>query len=106
MDKPCIPEMEAGFPATDWSEVRRAGDAAGGEVQRDALGRLWARYLTGLRAHLHARFGLVDGELDDALASFAVDKVLTANTLHHADRARLHAYLAGRGVGAPVRHAA
>ena len=25
---------------------------------------------------------------------------------HHADRARLHAYLAGRGVGAPVRHAA
>ena len=82
------PKANVGFPATDWSEVRRAGDVAAGEIQREAVGRLWARYVAGLRAHLRARFGLVDGELEDALASFALEKVLVANALHHADRTR------------------
>jgi RNA polymerase sigma-70 factor (ECF subfamily) len=76
------------FPATEWGLVEAAGDVEHWERRCEALARLWPRYRQGLGLHLHQKFHLDAEAIEEALQSFAVDKVLIANVLAEADQAR------------------
>ena len=81
------------FPTTRWSLVAQAGGPATNAnthdvaARRDALGALLTRYLPALRAHLVRKRFSPDG-VDDLLQSFVADKVIGADLLAAADRAR------------------
>lgn len=80
------PEM-GGFPSTDWSAVRRAGqESASGD--RTALGRLLADYLPALRAHLLAGRRVPPSDVDDLLQGFVTSKILENDLLSSAHPAR------------------
>ena len=75
------------FPSTHWSiiDCARREDLQG---QRPALSELLARYLPALRAHLLIRRSIDPDQVDDALQSFISSKVLEADLIARADRAR------------------
>jgi RNA polymerase sigma-70 factor (ECF subfamily) len=75
------------FPSTHWSiiDCARQEDLRG---QRPALSELLARYLPALRAHLLIRRSIEPDQVDDALQSFISSKVLEADLIARADRAR------------------
>jgi RNA polymerase sigma-70 factor (ECF subfamily) len=75
------------FPSTHWSiiDCARQEDLQG---RRPALSELLARYLPALRAHLLIRRSIDPEQVDDALQSFISSKVLEADLIARADRAR------------------
>jgi RNA polymerase sigma-70 factor (ECF subfamily) len=75
------------FPTTHWSLVARAGvDEV--ETKREALGRLLARYVPPLRAHLVYQRGLSHADAEDAVQQFVTDKVLRRDLIARAERER------------------
>ncbi len=73
------------FPTTQWSAVKRAGEAGGGSA---ALGELLVKYLPALRAHLIRTRRIRPNEVDDLLQGFVADKVIHDRLIGHADRYR------------------
>ena len=70
----------ARFPTTHWSLVGRAGVADG-----EALGRLLARYLPALVAHLVHGKRLPPEEAEDLVQDFVAGKILQKNLISRAD---------------------
>ena len=70
----------ARFPTTHWSLVDRAGVADG-----EALGRLLARYLPALVAHLVHGKRLPPEEAEDLVQDFVAGKILQKNLISRAD---------------------
>jgi RNA polymerase sigma-70 factor (ECF subfamily) len=75
------------FPTTHWSQIARAADETS-TGPRPALAELLQRYLPALRAHVIHRRQLRPDQVDDLLQSFISSKVLEADLMAHADRAR------------------
>jgi len=75
----------ARFPTTHWSLVDQAG-AAGVEARREALGRLLARYLPALQAHLVHGKRLAPEDAEDLIQDFIAGKVIEKNLIGRADR--------------------
>ena len=70
----------ARFPTTHWSLVGRAATTDG-----EALGRLLARYLPALVAHLIHGKRLPPEEAEDAVQDFVAGKILQKNLIGRAD---------------------
>jgi RNA polymerase sigma-70 factor (ECF subfamily) len=58
------------------------------ETKREALGRVLARYVPPLRAHLVYRRGLSEADAEDAVQQFVADKVLQKDLIARAERER------------------
>jgi len=71
------------FPATHWSLVARAADAATG---REALDALLRQYLPALRARLVVERGIHPDKTEDLLQGFIADKILERELLARADQ--------------------
>ncbi|HNQ88837.1 MAG TPA: hypothetical protein PKM73_09505 [Verrucomicrobiota bacterium] len=76
-----------GFQTTDWTQVRAAG-GVDGEVRQRALAAVFATYRRPLLAHLCGTFRVGEDQAADWLQDFVHQKVLLANLLRCADRAR------------------
>jgi len=73
------------FPTTHWSLVARAGvDDA--QAKREALGRLLARYLQALQAHLIYGKRLRPEEAEDLVQEFVASKIIEKDLIGRADR--------------------
>jgi len=75
------------FPSTHWSIIESVEreDVRG---QRPALSELLRRYLPALRAHLVIRRSVDPDQVDDVLQAFVSSKLLEADLISRADRAR------------------
>ncbi len=73
------------FPATQWSLVALAAQPDC-EARREALGRLLARYVPALVAHLTHRKGLSPDRAEDLVQEFVASKILQKDLLARADR--------------------
>ncbi len=73
------------FPATQWSLVALAAQPDP-VARREALGRLLARYLPALVAHLTHRKGLSPDKAEDLVQEFVASKILEKDLLARADR--------------------
>lgn len=76
-----------GFQTTDWTQVRAAG-GADGEARQRALAAVFTTYRRPLLAHLCGRFQVGEDQAADWLQDFVHRKVLQANVLRRAARAR------------------
>ena len=80
------PSNEFGpFITTPWSGIGRIA-AAQGEDARGELGRLLARYLPALRAHLVLEMKLPLDRANDLLQGFVAEKILENDLIARADR--------------------
>lgn len=75
------------FAETQWSLVRRAGQASA-QTRHVSLGTLLQRYLPALRAHLTIDKKLPVDRAEDLLQGFVADKVVEQNLVALADPAR------------------
>jgi hypothetical protein len=75
------------FPATDWDEIRAAGDLRTGEG-REAMNRFLERYRRPLLTHLIGKFALKPCEAEDLLHGFIHEKVILECLLSRADENR------------------
>jgi len=73
------------FPATQWTLVALAAQPDP-VARREALGRLLARYLPALIAHLIHRKGLRPDKAEDLVQEFVASKILEKDLLARADR--------------------
>jgi len=73
------------FPVTQWSLVALAAQPDP-SARREALGRLLARYLPALTAHLTHRKGIAADKAEDLVQEFVASKILEKDLLARADR--------------------
>ena len=73
------------FPTTRWSLVDAAARDRDGE---QALTELLHQYLPALQVHLRRRHRLSDGDAEDLLQSFVLDKVMRQQVLERARQGR------------------
>lgn len=73
------------FPPTQWSLVALAAQPDP-VARREALGRLLARYLPALAAHLTHRKGIAPEKAEDLVQEFVASKILEKDLLARADR--------------------
>src|SRR6185295_14070584 len=84
----------AGFPATRWTLVGRAG-GSDGVAQPVAIAELVRMYSPALRAHLLQSLRYDEHRADDLLQGFLAEKVLEQRLIGHADpkRGRFRTFL-------------
>jgi hypothetical protein len=75
------------FPATDWDEIRAAGDLCS-VAGREAMNRFLERYRRPLLTHLMGKFALKPCEAEDLLHGFIHEKVMVESLLSRADASR------------------
>jgi RNA polymerase sigma-70 factor (ECF subfamily) len=75
------------FPSTHWSAVNAAAQERH-EGERPALAELLRRYLPALRAHVLMRRSSARDQVDDLVQGFISSKVLEADLVGRADRAK------------------
>jgi hypothetical protein len=104
------PEDLQPFPITNWSLVKRAGQATV-TTRRQALETLLRRYLPAMRAHLLLQRQIPRDQVEDLLQGFVSDQIVEQNLLAYAQRqkGKLRSFLLvalNRYVAAQFRHAA